>query len=92
METKKLWFIFISILIVCFTIIGFFGHEIYREKPPIPDKIISEDGKVIFTSQDIQDGQNIWQSIGGQEVETAWGHGAYVAPEWSVEKGSIKNQ
>jgi len=85
MKTKKLWMIFIGILVVCFGIIGFYGHEIYREKPPIPDKVVSTDGTVIFTSQDIEDGQNVWQSIGGQEVGTVWGHGAYVAPDWSAD-------
>ncbi len=85
METRKLWLLFAGILIVCFSVIGFYGHEIYREKPPIPEKVISEDGSIIFTSQDIKDGQNVWQSIGGQEVGTVWGHGAYVAPDWSAD-------
>jgi nitric oxide reductase subunit B len=75
MKTKKLWYSFIAILVICFSVLGFWGHEIYREKPPIPEKVISEDGTVIFTKQEIVDGQNVWQSIGGQEVGTVWGHG-----------------
>ena len=39
----------------------------------------------LFTSQEIKDGQNVWQSIGGQEIGTVWGHGAYVAPDWSAD-------
>jgi len=85
MKTKNLWYIFIAILVGCFSILGFYGHEIYREKPPIPEKVISEDGKIVFTKQEIVDGQNVWQSIGGQEVGTVWGHGAYVAPDWSAD-------
>jgi nitric oxide reductase subunit B len=85
MKTKKLWYSFIAILVICFSVLGFWGHEIYREKPPIPEKVISEDGTVIFTKQEIVDGQNVWQSIGGQEVGTVWGHGAYVAPDWSAD-------
>ncbi|MGA8672232.1 MAG: hypothetical protein WB679_20305 [Terracidiphilus sp.] len=27
--------------------------------------------------------QGVWQSIGGQEIGTVWGHGAYAAPDWS---------
>ena len=42
-------------------------------------------GKVLFTRQDIQDGQNVWQSIGGQQLGTIWGHGAYQAPDWSAD-------
>jgi nitric oxide reductase subunit B len=85
MKSKNLWFSFIAVLVICFSILGFYGHEIYREKPPIPEKVISENGSVIFTKQEIMDGQNVWQSIGGQEVGTVWGHGAYVAPDWSAD-------
>ena len=85
MKSKNLWFSFIAVLVICFSILGFYGHEIYREKPPIPDKVVSEDGTTIFTKQEIEDGQNVWQSIGGQEVGTVWGHGAYVAPDWSAD-------
>src|SRR5678815_4064762 len=40
---------------------------------------------ILFTGDDIRDGQNVWQSIGGQELGTVWGHGAYVAPDWSAD-------
>ena len=85
MNNRNLWIGFISVLVVCFGVLGYFGGDIYREKPPIPKEIVSADGKVIFTEADIQDGQNVWQSIGGQEVGTVWGHGAYVAPDWSAD-------
>jgi nitric oxide reductase subunit B len=85
MKTKKLWFGFVGILIICFSVLGFFGHEIYNEKPPIPNKVVTENGTMIFTANDIMNGQNVWQSIGGQEVGTIWGHGAYVAPDWSAD-------
>src|SRR5664280_1005945 len=85
MKTKTLWYTFIAIIVICFSILGFYGHEIYREKPPIPKTVISEGGTIIFTEQEIMDGQNVWQSIGGQEVGTVWGHGAYVAPDWSAD-------
>lgn len=85
MKTKKLWLSFGFVTLVSFSVLLFFGHEIYREKPPIPDKVMTESGTVLFTSQEIKDGQNVWQSIGGQQVGTVWGHGAYVAPDWSAD-------
>jgi nitric oxide reductase subunit B len=85
MKTKQLWFGFAAIVLFSFAILGWYGHEIYREKPPIPEKVISADGTVLFTAQEIKDGQNVWQSIGGQEVGTIWGHGSYVAPDWSAD-------
>ncbi len=85
MNSKKLWIGFILVMVISFGILGYFGREIYREKPPIPEKVILPDGSVVFTSADIKDGQNVWQSIGGQEVGTIWGHGAYKAPDWTAD-------
>jgi len=85
MKTKNLWFWFIAVMVISFAVLGFYGGEIYREAPPVPEKVVTEDGTVIFTKSDIMDGQNVWQSIGGQEVGTIWGHGSYVAPDWSAD-------
>ncbi len=43
MKTKTLWIGFILVLIISFGILGYFGREIYREAPPIPEKVISHD-------------------------------------------------
>jgi nitric oxide reductase subunit B len=85
MTTKKLWIGFIAVMVISFGVLLYFGSEIYRQAPPIPDKVVTESGTVLFTGQDIKDGQNVWQSLGGQEVGTIWGHGAYQAPDWSAD-------
>jgi nitric oxide reductase subunit B len=85
MNAKKLWIGFIAVMVISFGILLYYGREIYREAPPIPDKVVTVDGTVLFTGQDIKDGQNVWQSMGGQEVGTVWGHGAYLAPDWSAD-------
>ncbi len=85
MKTKRLWLGFILVMVISFGILGYFGREIYREAPPIPEKVVSTDGTILLYGQDIKDGQNIWQSIGGQEVGTVWGHGAYKAPDWTAD-------
>ena len=85
MTTKKLWFGFIAVMVLSFSVLLYFGREIYKQAPPIPVKVITPDGTVLFTGQDIKDGQNVWQSLGGQEIGTVWGHGAYQAPDWSAD-------
>jgi nitric oxide reductase subunit B len=40
---------------------------------------------VLFSGADITRGQNVWQSLGGQQVGSIWGHGAYVAPDWTAD-------
>ena len=85
MTTRRLWIGFIAVMVISFAVLGYYGREIYRKAPPIPVQVVTTDGTVIFTGQDIKDGQNIWQSIGGHEVGTIWGHGSYVAPDWSAD-------
>jgi nitric oxide reductase subunit B len=85
MNSKKLWIGFILVMTISFSVLIYYGREIYRQAPPVPDKVITPDGKVLFTGQDIKDGQNVWQSLGGQEIGTVWGHGAYQAPDWSAD-------
>ncbi len=72
-------------MVVSFAILGYYGFEVYFQKPPIPDRVVSDSGEQLFTGNEIVAGQNVWQSIGGQEVGSIWGHGAYVAPDWSAD-------
>ncbi len=85
MNTRKLWIGFAIVTLASFAVLGWFGHEIYRQAPPIPERVATADGTVVFTARDIQSGQNVWQSMGGQEVGSIWGHGAYLAPDWSAD-------
>ncbi|WP_205727988.1 hypothetical protein [Flammeovirga pectinis] len=83
---KKIWLIFSSIMLLSFAVLVWVGTEIYQKQPPIPDKVIvQETGEVLFTKDDIQTGQNVWESIGGMEMGSIWGHGSYVAPDWSAD-------
>jgi len=82
---RRLWITLTLVIILSFAILGYYGGRIYQVMPPIPDQVVTEDGTVLFTGQDIKDGQNVWQSIGGQEVGSIWGHGAYVAPDWNAD-------
>jgi nitric oxide reductase subunit B len=68
-----------------FAVLGYYGSEIYRKAPPIPKQVVTTEGKMIFSKSEIEDGQNVWQSIGGQELGSIWGHGAYVAPDWTAD-------
>jgi nitric oxide reductase subunit B len=82
---KKLWIGFAFVVGISFAVLLYYGYEIYQQAPPVPEKVITTDGIVLFTGQDIKDGQNVWQSMGGQEVGSIWGHGAYVAPDWTAD-------
>lgn len=82
---KKYWIAFTAVIVISFTVLGWIGVRIYQQAPPIPDKVISTANETIFTKADIQEGQNIWQAMGGMEVGSVWGHGSYVAPDWTAD-------
>ncbi len=85
MRYLKLWVALATVMLASFAVLGYYGVEIYRQAPPIPEQVVDQEGNVLFSGQDIRDGQNVWQSIGGQELGSIWGHGAYVAPDWSAD-------
>lgn len=85
MSYRNLWLGFAAVIILSFAVLGYYGRELYRMAPPIPQRVVTTDGAVLFMGQDIKDGQNVWQSMGGQEVGSIWGHGAYVAPDWTAD-------
>jgi len=56
MEKRKLWFGFLAVTTISFAMLIYFGREIYRQAPPIPDRVITSSGTMLFTGQDIKDG------------------------------------
>lgn len=85
MSYRRLWIALALVLTVSFAVLGGVGVKILNNAPPIPAQVVTPDGQLLFTGTTIQDGQNAWQSIGGQEVGTIWGHGSYVAPDWTAD-------
>src|SRR4051812_11121473 len=85
MPYKRLWIALGVVMFVSFAILGGVGYRAIHSAPPIPAKVVTASGQVLFTGETIRDGQNVWQSTGGQEIGTIWGHGAYVAPDWSAD-------
>jgi nitric oxide reductase subunit B len=84
-SNKRLWVLLGACVMVGFLVLGFFGREVYRQAPPIPERIVAADGTLLATRDDILTGQQVWQSAGGQQLGSIWGHGAYQAPDWTAD-------
>ncbi|MCA9251308.1 MAG: nitric-oxide reductase large subunit [Phycisphaerales bacterium] len=82
---KKLWWSFALVMFLSFLVLGWIGTRIYQEVPPIPDRVVTTDGNVLIEAGGITAGQNVWQALGGMEVGSIWGHGSYVAPDWTAD-------
>ncbi|NML17298.1 nitric-oxide reductase large subunit [Azohydromonas caseinilytica] len=82
---SRLWRWLGLIFVLSFGALGYLGWQIYLFAPPIPKSVATAQGDVLFTGEQIQRGQQAWMAAGGQQLGTVWGHGSYVAPDWSAD-------
>jgi nitric oxide reductase subunit B len=84
-STTRLWKGLAIVFILSFAALGWLGREIYLAAPPIPKEVRQAGGGLIFSGEQIRQGQQAWLKAGGQQLGTVWGHGSYVAPDWSAD-------
>ena len=82
---RSLWTILAVVIIASFSALLYYGREVYQMAPPIPERVATPDSTVVFTGDDIRAGQDVWRSIGGHQLGSIWGHGAYTAPDWTAD-------
>ena len=82
---KRLWIGFIAVVAVSFAVLGWAGVRIYQQMPPVPERVETADGRVVIDAGGVARGQDVWRSMGGMEVGSIWGHGSYVAPDWTAD-------
>jgi nitric oxide reductase subunit B len=72
MSYRKLWITLAVVVFTAFTILGIAGYKGIQSAPPIPARVVTADGELLFTGEEIRNGQNVWQSLGGQEIGSIW--------------------
>src|ERR1700756_1350115 len=68
------------VMIFGFLVMGILAYRTYTASMPMPDKVVSESGDVLFTGADIARGQELYQARGLMEYGSVLGHGAYLGP------------
>ncbi|MEB0059691.1 MULTISPECIES: nitric-oxide reductase large subunit [unclassified Variovorax] len=76
-----------AVLIVM--VLGFSGLLLittlsYRNAPPIPAQVVNTQGELLFTAEDVGDGQTLFLRYGLMANGSIWGHGAYLGPDYSA--------
>ena len=74
----------LAVLVVGFSILAAITVMTYRNAPPIPVRVTGSAGQVVFTGEDILDGQEVFLKYALMEHGTLWGHGAYLGPDYSA--------
>lgn len=82
---RNYWIALFLVVVFSFAILGWIGSEIYQQAPPLPRRVVTTEGVELFLREAILRGQAIWRSMGGMEVGSVWGHGSYVAPDWTAD-------
>ena len=81
---KARWWLVLLVLLAGFGVLGLGGRQIAQNAPPIPQRVVGEDGTVLVGPGQILEGQVSYLGHGGQHIGSIWGHGAYLAPDWSA--------
>lgn len=85
MKNKTIIWGLIIVFICSFSVLLSLGSDIYREAPPLPEQVVTASGDVVYSYSNIDQGQLAWRSMGGHQLGSIWGHGAYVAPDWTAD-------
>ena len=85
MNNHRTLAIVLFVVVAAFSVLIFGGARIDTNKPPIPERIVDAGGRVVVTGDDIRAGQRYYLARGGQHMGSIWGHGAYLAPDWSAD-------
>jgi len=75
----------ILICVVTFSVLLGAGAAISKYAPPQPAIVETPQHEVVFTAADVENGQVTYLGRGGQHIGSIWGHGSYLAPDWTAD-------
>ena len=77
--------ILILVLIFAFSGLIYGGSLMYKQAPPVPVKVVDENGATLFMEEDIRGGQAVFLRFGLMDFGTVFGHGGYLAPDFTAD-------
>jgi nitric oxide reductase subunit B len=85
-ELSKGWIQAVLLVVLTgFFILGLLAYRTYMAKPPVPRQAIDPQGKVVYSARDVQRGQQVFLHNGLMEYGSAFGHGAYLGPDFTAD-------
>ena len=73
------------VFLIGFFILGLLAYRTYQAKPPIPVKVVDPHGEVLYTGEDVSEGQQVFLHNGLMEYGSVFGHGAYLGPDFTAD-------
>src|SRR6186997_3383257 len=68
-----------------FFVLGLLAYRTYQAKPPTPERVVAPGGEVLYTGDDIREGQKTFLHNGLMEYGSVFGHGAYLGPDFTAD-------
>jgi nitric oxide reductase subunit B len=84
MNPKKWWIPLTFIFVISLTGVGLIGFETYYEAPPIPT-FKTDGGEIVFTDEEILEGQAIFQRSALMDYGSMFGDGANRGPDFTAQ-------
>lgn len=82
---KSLYASFWIISIFMVTVLIYFTANLAKEVPPLPKQVVSVQGEVLYTYDDIVNGKAMFQEFDLMDYGTLLGMGAYLGPDFTTE-------
>ncbi len=73
------------VVLIGFFVLGLLAYRTYVAGPPIPARVVAEDGSVVFSGEEVKQGQRIFLRTGLMEFGSVFGHGAYLGPDFTAD-------
>ena len=65
--TRRLWLSLAALLIASFGVLLWMGRDMHQQSPPMPTRVVTESGRGVYTRADMEQGRQVWQSIGDRK-------------------------
>lgn len=83
---SKVWIQAVILVVLCgFFVLGLLAYRTYVAHPPVPVRVVDANGSTLFTGHDVSRGQQVFLNNGLMEYGSAFGHGAYLGPDYTAD-------
>ncbi|HEX5008881.1 MAG TPA: cbb3-type cytochrome c oxidase subunit I [Planctomycetota bacterium] len=72
-------------ILLGFSILLLGGWSLWRSRAPIPGTVVADDGRLMFTAEQIRGGQAVYQKYGLMDWGSVLGHGTYYGPDFTAD-------
>ena len=75
----------VLVVLFGFFVLGLLAYRAYTDSAPLPQRVVTPEGRLVFTKEDILAGQGIFLRNGLMQYGSVFGHGAYLGPDYTAD-------